>query len=241
MSEATITPDRDQLKIVELQQKVQALQHMMQNNDRDLQRRFRIKLMLSSVVLVLSMFSIHRVSSLMRQLDPDTVARIGRMQIEESLPRTRTSMQGYLIRQTPKIVASAFDSFTLSVPAMRKGLEQHLHSRVATGTANFENTLIGHVSAKIPALTQQIDAAYPDADPDTKLRRLIDRSTSGFSTAIDESLAIMYPKFSSQLSQVEGFLKDRNSDMHLTDREQKEAEILEVLMSLVLREQHGER
>ena len=87
---------------------------------------------------------------------------------------------------------------------------------------------------------ETVDERHPDGEDAEKLRALTDQVTADFSDVLASALDEIVPQFSRQTRRVESYLNELNDDPSTHSlRAQRERELIEILLCMVLREQRS--
>ncbi len=205
--------------------------------EKETSRRTKALLCLLLALGVGTFFSLQHASGLVRKLDPDTVASIGRYEIEKHMPSTRDLVSQSLSKNAPQIVGGLVDSLEQTLPGFRDAAEKHLAETIDGTSRNLQEILLVEFEKNIEEHKARINESMPNKSDVERIDALIHSVTCQFSDVFSQAVESLYPRFDHELKTVEKHLDQLTADeKHLmTERERTQAEIIEILLCLILR------
>jgi hypothetical protein len=204
-------------------------------------QRMRMIFGAMAVMAILMSFGLTQISTLANALDVDTVAMMGRQQVQDHLPNGRESVQSALEAQAPEIVEQALEAAIDTLPAARIKLVEHLNAHLDSINTEFEQAALVSMEHQIHQARRSIDAAYPDV-PSPQREVLVARAAANDVTvAFQAALEELYPHYSGRMRQlterVEQLATTPLDQLSKDDRRQRE--IIETILQLAVRAHQG--
>lgn len=185
---------------------------------------------------VCAFFLIHTAVQIV-QLDPPTVAAIGRVQIETRLPEIRALARERLVTEGPGIVSGILDSAVDGLGAARAEVEQRLTAELDRVAGEIAENVTALINERVTMAGEVVNERHPHVEGVMKLRALTDQVTADFSEVFAAALDEIVPEFARETDRVESYLKQLNDDSSMHSlRAQRERELIEILVCMVLRE-----
>jgi hypothetical protein len=188
-------------------------------------------------VVALVAVCLSAVTKLTGQLDADSLAQIGRIEVQKRLPDARLALEQHLKREAPRLVADGLRSILDLMPRLRELLMQDINQRLETVNAEFKGQTLAHMTEVIQTSKAQIDQALPNLSEAERLTKLVEAVAGEFRTKVTTLTDELYPTYQAEMSRITAFLSDLadQEPSQLSREDQLKREVIEILLQLIVR------
>ena len=188
---------------------------------------------------LLCIFSFTRITVQGRDLDAETLTKIGRLELQKRLPSTMKAIQDRLEVEAPYLVKNGLDRMVKALPELRSLLVKELNGHLDTLNSEFERQILTVMADKIHATKCNIDVAYPNLGDREKLELLVEEVAKNFNKNFLHILDSLYPQYASEMTRVRHEVTDLVKRKDLTREERIKRDILITMIRLAHRSNKG--
>ncbi|MFQ5503465.1 MAG: hypothetical protein ACE5F1_01555 [Planctomycetota bacterium] len=200
--------------------------------------RQRRTMVLGVVLSVACILSLSAVTSLSRKLDADTVAQLGRIELERHLPSGRVRLQSHLEQEAPRLVSGALHSLLDMLPSLRRYLLRDMNRRMDDLNREFELRTVSLMEMEVLKSKAEIDRAFPNLGDRAKLEKLVEAVAKDFNGTFASITRELYPSYQLEMRRITKYLADLKSRSpdSLSREETLKKEIIQTLLHVIERE-----
>lgn len=201
-------------------------------------RKRLITIFAGSLIGILMTVSLSSLTDMVRRLDAEALAQIGRGAVARHLPPSRLALEDYLVAEAPRLVGQSLRELIEVLPRVRAFLTRGLSDRLDAINAEFQDEILHLMHETIRRSRDKIASDYPDLPEREQLEMLVADLAVGFNVNVTDATQALHPEYQSEMSRIADTLRRlRDTDVaELTEDERTKREIIETMLQLIVRE-----
>ncbi|HEX6810048.1 MAG TPA: hypothetical protein VF384_00370 [Planctomycetota bacterium] len=229
--------DNDPEAISNLHAHIADVRDTIARHARSNRKRQRVVFGAGAVFAALIAVGMSAVIRLTDQLDAQTVAQLGRIEVERHLPDARAALETHLRKEAPKLVRDGMQSMLGLMPRLRLLLIQDVNQRFDAANDKFKTETLAQMADVVHATKLQIDAEWPNASDVEKLEKLVVTVADDYKTNVAALSEELYPAYEAEMSRITAFLDDlaRKNPAELSNEDRMRRETIEITLQLIER------